>query len=177
MVRVVSGDPLRLLWDALEEHGCEPKGAEYAFRSRCPAHNGGNGTSLSVQIGADGRALVHCHAHGCEANAVAAALGLQTADLFPDGHHRGRRYPLALVRRSDFEGAARTAAKVLHGLEELQEPWKLLLVCQCPYCGHEGAWFRASSNGQINADCPSRCDANNYIQGLLGRLAEQEEQK
>jgi len=84
----MSGDPLRLLWDALEAHGCEPRGPEHELRARCPAHDGDNASALSVAIGADGRALVHCHAYGCEADAIAAALGLQVADLFPDGHHR-----------------------------------------------------------------------------------------
>ena len=104
MVRVVSGDPLRLLWDALEAHGCEPHGAEYQFRARCPAHDGDNGSALSVRMGADGRAVLYCHAHQCSAEAITASLGLQVCDLFPDGHHRGRRYPLRLVARSDFDG-------------------------------------------------------------------------
>jgi hypothetical protein len=44
----VSGDPLGLLRDALEAHGYGPHGTEYAFRSRCPAHDGDNRSALSV---------------------------------------------------------------------------------------------------------------------------------
>jgi hypothetical protein len=173
----VSADPLRLLWDALEAHGCRPHGKEYEFRARCPGHDGDNRTALSVGVGADGRAVLWCHAHQCDAQTITAALGLSVADLFPDGHHRGRRYPLRPVRRSDFDGAARTVANVLYALEELDGGWQLMLASACPYCGSPGAWLRASSEGKADADCPSGCDANNYVGGLLGLLAEREEMK
>ncbi len=110
----MSAEPLRLLREALEEHGCQPRGKEYEFRARCPGHDGDNRTSLSVGIGADGRAVLWCHAHQCDVQTITAALGLSVADLFPDGHHRGRRYPLQPLRRSDFDGTARTVANVLH---------------------------------------------------------------
>ncbi len=50
------------------------------WMARCPAHEDRQ-ASLSVSVGDDGRALVHCH-RGCSVEAVTAALGLSTADLF-----------------------------------------------------------------------------------------------
>lgn len=49
---------------------------------RCPGHDDGR-ASLSVSRGSDDKILVHCHA-GCELNAVLAAAGLTTSDLFAD---------------------------------------------------------------------------------------------
>lgn len=48
--------------------------------ARCPAHDDRN-ASLSVGVGNDDRALVHCHA-GCETADVLDALGLDVRDLF-----------------------------------------------------------------------------------------------
>jgi hypothetical protein len=124
-----------------------------------------------VGIGADGRCVLWCFAHQCSAEEVTAALGLSMADLFPDGHRRGRRFPLRPVRRSEFKGTALTVANVLHALEALGEPWTLMLSSACPYCGSPGAWVRASRD-RVEADCPNECDASNYVQGLLGRLEE-----
>ena len=165
----VSADPLRLLRDALEDHGCQPRGSEYQFRARCPGHDGGNPTSLSVGIGADGRAVLWCHAHQCDVETITAALGLHVADLFPDGHHRGRRYPLRRLRRSDFTGTARSIANVLYALQKVGEPWTLMLTCACTYCGGPGAWLRAV-DGRVYVDCPAGCDAHAFTQSLLGRL-------
>jgi hypothetical protein len=49
--------------------------------AKCPAHED-HKPSLSISEGADGRALVKCHA-GCRLDAVLAALGMTLADLFP----------------------------------------------------------------------------------------------
>lgn len=48
----------------------------------CPAH-ADNRPSLAIREGADGRALLHCHA-GCTVDAVLAALDLTARDLFAD---------------------------------------------------------------------------------------------
>jgi putative DNA primase/helicase len=57
--------------------------------ARCPAHDDRR-ASLSIGIGDDGRALIHCHA-GCTPEAVASVLGLALADLMPaDGGRIGR---------------------------------------------------------------------------------------
>src|ERR1700719_4519256 len=46
----------------------------------CPAHDD-NMNSLSIGEGADGRALLFCHA-GCSLNEVVAALGIGVRELF-----------------------------------------------------------------------------------------------
>lgn len=49
--------------------------------AKCPAHDDRE-PSLTIDEGADGRALPHCHA-GCGTASVLAALGLTARDLFP----------------------------------------------------------------------------------------------
>jgi hypothetical protein len=56
------------------------------WQARCPAHDDRE-PSLSIDVGDDGKVLVHCHA-GCDFTAIVAALGLQATDLFSD-HGRG----------------------------------------------------------------------------------------
>ena len=171
---MVTSDPLRLLWDALEAHGYQPRGKPHEFRARCPGHDGDNPTALSVGIGADGRAVLFCHAHQCDVEAITAALGLSVADLLPDGHRRARRFPLRPVQRSDFYGIARNVVNVIFALEELGEPWTLMVTCRCPRCGGPGAWLRAS-NDHIDVDCDAGCDSHAFAQALLGRLDEKEQ--
>ncbi|MCC8357182.1 MAG: AAA family ATPase [Oscillospiraceae bacterium] len=60
--------------------GVRGSGGQYV--AKCPAHDDQH-QSLSVGEGKDGRLLVRCHA-GCSATAVMEALGLKTADLFPE---------------------------------------------------------------------------------------------
>lgn len=48
--------------------------------ARCPAHDDRN-PSLSVTEGRDGRVLLNCH-HGCSADQVVHAIGLELKDLF-----------------------------------------------------------------------------------------------
>jgi hypothetical protein len=137
-----------------------------------------------VTLGADGRAVLYCFAHGCPVEAIAGALGLGVQDLFPDGHRFARQWPSRPVTRSDFSGPAHTAANVLFALERLERPWRLLLASDCPYCGSPGAWLHVRSRGTVLAnghiepdgrtefDCPNGCDTDNYVQALLGRLRE-----
>jgi len=49
--------------------------------AKCPAHDDRT-PSLSIDEGADGRALIKCHA-GCSTDDVIGALGLTRRDLFP----------------------------------------------------------------------------------------------
>jgi hypothetical protein len=49
--------------------------------ARCPVH-ADQRASLSNAVGADGPALVKCHA-GCKADAISAAVGLREVDLMP----------------------------------------------------------------------------------------------
>jgi hypothetical protein len=51
------------------------------WRACCPAHGGSNPSALSIGIGNDA-VLLKCW-HGCSADEVAGALGLELSDLFP----------------------------------------------------------------------------------------------
>jgi hypothetical protein len=84
-------NPLAVVWDALEAHGCRPYGPPWQFASLCPNHEDSH-PSLSVGVGADGRALIFCQA-GCDTRNVIAALGLTWANLFPAGHRHARPLP------------------------------------------------------------------------------------
>jgi hypothetical protein len=70
---------------ALRAAGKRPRKAGEGWRSCCPAHDD-RSPSLSVSTGADGRALVKCHA-GCTVEAVCGALGLRQSDLFERSEH------------------------------------------------------------------------------------------
>jgi hypothetical protein len=94
---VSATDPLSTAWHALERTGCRPSGDQHNAAAHCPAHDDRT-ASLSLGVGADGRALLHCHA-GCEVEPIVAALGLTWGDLFPPGHHRARRRRLPEARR------------------------------------------------------------------------------
>ncbi len=69
--------------NALESQGCQPRKSGTGHLAKCPAHDDQN-PSLSVTENRDGKVLVNCHA-GCAPEAVLDALGLDWADLFPDG--------------------------------------------------------------------------------------------
>jgi putative DNA primase/helicase len=79
----VSHDPARTLVEALERDGFDPRpiGPD-SWESRCPSHKGSR-RNLSIKRGDDGRALLHCQAHGCKPEAIVEALGLPMAALFP----------------------------------------------------------------------------------------------
>jgi len=67
----------------------EAKRSGRAWMAPCPAH-GDRRASLSIGVGDDGRALVHCHA-GCTAEAIVSALGLEMADLMPSNGGKSLR--------------------------------------------------------------------------------------
>lgn len=80
--------PADLVVGRLGARDCRPRQSRPGqWTARCPntaAHSRGDrNPSLSVAVGDDGRALVHC-ATGCAIEAVVAALGLDVVDLFPD---------------------------------------------------------------------------------------------
>ena len=55
------------------------------WKARCPAHQDDSNDSLAIKEGADGKALLNCHA-GCQYRDVIAALGLTDKDLFPQSN-------------------------------------------------------------------------------------------
>lgn len=54
----------------------------YRWRACCPRHGGSNPSALSIGIGDTGAVMLKCW-HGCTADEIAGAIGLDLADLFP----------------------------------------------------------------------------------------------
>jgi hypothetical protein len=82
------------------------KGVQRAGRgwlAFCPAHNDQNKRSLSVGVGDDGRTLLKCHAAGCSAEEITAAVDMTLADLAP-APTRNIRVPLTLAAFADAKG-------------------------------------------------------------------------
>jgi KaiC/GvpD/RAD55 family RecA-like ATPase len=81
--------PADLVVGKLAAHGCNPRQSpgRDQWTAKCP-HGAGHARgdkrpSMSVGVGADGRALVHCET-GCNPDDIVRALGLSFLDLFPD---------------------------------------------------------------------------------------------
>ena len=166
-------DPLRTVWDALDRTGSGPRGPEHKFIARCPAHDDRN-ASLSISQGEDGRALIHCHA-GCDPERILGALGLGWPDLFPAGHIRARRWPLAQARHSDFTGNARTAANALLALDRLGERWEITITTRCPYCESPNAQLVVSRDHEPYLHCQGACTARMFAGALAGRIHDRQE--
>jgi hypothetical protein len=163
-------DPCRVVFDALEHHGCEPHGELHNFRASCPVHGGDNRDALKVTEGSDRRVLLWCHAHGCEPEAIVVSVGLGMGDLFPAGHHRAGKRSLEPVGRSDLARNAQAVASTLHALDTLRTPWRAMVTTCCPYCDSPGAWLRVSDSGKPHVDCPDGCTADKFTSALAGRL-------
>jgi len=69
----------------------------------CPAHNDQNKRSLSVGVGDDGRTLLKCHAAGCSAEEITAAVDMTLVDLAPAAM-RNTVVPLTLRAFADAKG-------------------------------------------------------------------------
>jgi putative DNA primase/helicase len=54
----------------------------HGHKAKCPAHEDSK-PSLSIKVGDDGRILLNCFA-GCTVEAIADALGVKVADLYPE---------------------------------------------------------------------------------------------
>jgi hypothetical protein len=74
-----------------------PTGPE-RWRCACPAHGSTNPSTLSVGVGENGAVLLKCWS-GCDVEAVAAALGLDLADLFQPKPENGHGSPPLPRRR------------------------------------------------------------------------------
>ncbi|WP_233868634.1 DNA primase [Paraburkholderia adhaesiva] len=85
------------------------------WRAQCPAHEGRR-PALAVTETGDGTVLVHCFA-GCGVGEIAAALGLDLADLFPPREHDGYDVHLARPVMRRFSDAQWQPALTLELLE------------------------------------------------------------
>jgi len=177
--------PLDAVWAALARADCGPHGPAHDFRARCPVHGGDNPEALHVSTGADGRALVHCHAHGCSVDAIVSALDLTIPDLFPAGHRHARRRRLHEARRNDFTGPAAYAANTLIALDELGHSWSLSIQTDCPHCGAPRCLLvarsrTADSDGSLFVSCPGdeyaavlgygACTVQQFLEALAGMI-------
>lgn len=74
-------EPIRVVIDALKSHGVAVKKSKKGYSCCCPSHEDKN-PSLSVNVGDDGRALIHCFA-GCGALCRLAPFGSDTRRCAP----------------------------------------------------------------------------------------------
>jgi putative DNA primase/helicase len=75
--------PLEHVLDALRAHGCDPKRNGSGWGAKCPAHDD-RVASLTASEGANGYALLNCHAgDGCSFTEIASALDLPKSAFFP----------------------------------------------------------------------------------------------
>jgi hypothetical protein len=163
------------VWAALDRAGCQPRGAPHKGTARCPAHED-HDPSLSLGVGADGRALVYCHA-GCETDAVVGALALTLPDLFPPGHHHARR-PRTLAK------ARAPADVVLGAVRECGLDYRctrgggLWVVERCPACGLDELWIQEERSGErpgrVRLCCMNGCPQHEVFAALAGTEVDDE---
>ena len=167
----MSADPLTAVYAALEHAGCDPRGPQHDFTARCPAHDDAS-PSLSIGVGADGRALLHCFA-GCVTADILSALGLTWPDLFPPGHHHARR-PNGIAR------PRRPLDLVLGALRELGIDYRttrdpgLWVAEHCPACGVDGypLWIVEDDDDRradrVLLSCFNGCAQHAILEALAG---------
>jgi hypothetical protein len=158
-------DPLRAMWDSLDARDCDPRGVDHDFRARCASHDG-DGATLHVWEGSDGRAMVHCF-RGCEVNEVVRALGLRMRDLFPPGHDQR---PIRRVGRP-----VRFADRVLQrlsalGIEYRASPQEGFWVARCcPICRRAdrwALWIHEDDRGRVPLSCAGGCEQIDVLRAL-----------
>jgi hypothetical protein len=84
----VNGAAVQRVREALQEHGCGPRGSNLKLRARCPVH-GSRGGTLAVSQGR-AKAVIYCHAQ-CETDDILAALSLSWPDLYDEPQERASR--------------------------------------------------------------------------------------
>lgn len=159
-------DPMQRMWDALETAGCQPHGELHQFRSRCPAHEGGNAEALKVTEATDRRVLLNCKVRGCDWRAIVTALGLDGRALFPAGHrHAENQRPRPV--KSLSPGAA-----FLDSLTGAGYRWKAhVMGTECPYCGSHNTYLVVHDGGALDVDCPNECHYEDVRRAVETRAA------
>jgi len=166
--------PYEKVFEALKAKGCAPTGDPRKGTARCPAHED-RSPSLSFCVGADDRAVVHCHA-GCRPEAVVAALGFQMTDLFPDGHRNAgpRRARPKLAETGDPLVEILTALGVIGIAWRATQSPSMFIAETCPACGVTGPGALWITRGEIAMSprlkvavtCFSGCSAPEILAGL-----------
>ena len=94
------------------------------WRACCPAHNGGNATSLTIALADSGAILLKCWAEDCSAQQIAEAVGLEITDLFPPSESEGKPIKRPFYGTEALRGVYESAmiicaiAKEMKGTEE-----------------------------------------------------------
>jgi len=160
----MSHDPSRVVYDALERHGCHPRGPVHKFVACCPAHED-RVPSLSACEGVDDRAVLHCFA-GCATEDVIGALGLSWSDLFPNGHRH------SLTRRQPKVKTERPLISVLSALYAIGVGYRLtasprLFVGDwCPRCRHRALWIH-DYRDHVRLSCwTNGCDSDEILTSI-----------
>ncbi len=166
-------DPLDTIWQALDRHGCQPRGPAHQFRARCPACEGNSADTLSIGIGADGRALLWCFRCGRAAPEIAAAAGVAAHELYPTGHHLGNPF-LALPEagRSEFVGHYRTVANVIKADQDAGQDYRIEIIGSCPFCGSASSRLVIPPDRVPFVHCAGGCGWRTYRLGLAGLVAD-----
>ena len=93
------------------------------WRAACPACGATNRSTLSIGEGDSGCVLLRCFRNDCEPDAIAQALGLELADLFPpkDAHAHPTRRGYMLSLGQVLELAAHDATVVVLASAQLRQ--------------------------------------------------------
>lgn len=162
-------DPMRRMWDLLDQAGCSPEGEPHDFVAICPAHQGER-RNLGVTEGADGRVLLNCLAHGCDWRAITSALGVDGRVLFRLGHKKGKQrgyHEKPTPVRSLSKGAAFLDALLLAGFV-----WRAMVVLpRCPYCDNPRCLLWVHEGGGLDVECPDGCLADGVRRAVETRAA------
>ena len=143
---------------ALRAAGKRPRKAGEGWSSCCPAHDD-RSPSLSISTGADGRALVKCHA-GCTVEAVCGALGLKQSDLFEKSERMQLAPPRARAANSvptvtSTETAATEAAEPGNGAAPRRDgptfatPEATLAAYERKHGVTSAHWHYHDANGEV----------------------------
>ncbi len=92
-----------------ERVGARRRGSSWWVR--CPVHIEKT-ASLSIREGDDGRVLLWCFGCNADREDLVEGFGFEMADLFPDGHRRGRPSSFRNRRQELLEYDAETLLKV-----------------------------------------------------------------
>lgn len=125
-------NPFELVLSKLPDARPVAGSSQKAWKARCPAHADRN-PSLSVTLGDQGGALIHCYA-GCTPESIVAALGLTMADLMPprdDPAPRGAG-PAPLNPGAVYATSDEAVAELERRLGPTSQTWVYHDDCEAP---------------------------------------------
>jgi hypothetical protein len=160
-------EPLRTVWEALENSGHNPRGPLHQFVAQCPAHED-RFASLSIGTGIDERALVYCHA-GCEVEHIIRALGLAMCDLFPAGHRHARPIPGVAepVPMADLMLRALNALSIDYRATLGPESQWVAECCSiCQRADKWPLWITEDERRRVALSCMNGCDQVAILRAL-----------